>query len=193
MEKVHFCTQCGSAVEERIPEDDNRPRAVCLHCQHIHYSNPKIVVGCLLTYQTKVLLCQRDIEPRNNFWTLPAGYMENRETTSEGALREAKEEACAVGENIRLFAVYDLPRISHVYLLYKGILADGYANAGDETKAVALLTEQNIPWGQMAFPVMTEALQRHFEDQHLGKNRVHRAIFHGHPSGEPTIIREADL
>lgn len=190
MEKLKFCTQCGTAVEQLIPEDDNKLRAVCPHCKHIHYSNPKIVVGCLLTSRDKVLLCQRDIEPRINYWTLPAGYMENNETTEEGALREAQEEARAIGENIRLFAIYDLPRISHVYMLYTGTLADGFASAGHETKAVALVAEPDIPWDKMAFAVMTEALERHFEDQKLGVQRVHRASFRGPPNGWQEIIRE---
>ena len=189
MEIVTYCTQCGSAVEQRIPADDNQLRAVCPSCHRIHYSNPKIVVGCLLTAGDKVLLCQRDIEPRINFWTLPAGYMENNETTEEGALREAQEESHAIGENIRLFAIYDLPRISHVYMLYTGTLADGFASAGHETKAVALLEESEIPWGNMAFAVMTEALERHFEDKKNGEQNVHRAIFRGPPNGRQEISR----
>ncbi len=189
MENIRYCTQCGNAVETRIPSDDSRPRAVCPHCHHIQYSNPKIVVGCLLTHGEKVLLCQRDIEPRIGYWTLPAGYMENNEDTSEGALREAREEACAVGEQMRLFAVYDLPRISHVYLLYCGVLVDGYAAVGEETRAVSLLAEADIPWGDIAFPVMTEALQRFFEEKRSGQERVHRAIFTGKFGGEPKITR----
>ena len=190
MAKINFCNQCGHAVEFRIPSDDSRPRAICPSCEFIQYSNPKLVVGCLLSHHGKVLLCQRDIEPRINYWTLPAGYMENHESTIEGALREAKEEACAVGQNMRLFAVYDLPRISHVYMLYAGELAQGIAQAGDETKAVALLEEADIPWDQMAFSVMTEALQRHFEDRQTGETHIHRATFQGYPGEEATIKRD---
>ncbi len=116
--------------------------------------------------------------------------MENRESTLEGALREAKEEACAVGENMRLFAIYDLPRISHVYMLYVGDLAQGEAKAGDETKAIALLEESEIPWSEMAFSVMTEALQRYFEDRKNGELNIHRATFEGQPGEEATIIRD---
>lgn len=188
--RVKFCTQCGTAVELRVPADDNQTRAVCPACGHIHYSNPKIVVGCLLTDGDKVLLCQRDIEPRIGYWTLPAGYMENGETTEEGALREAAEEARAIGENTRLFAVYDLPRISHVYMLYTGTLADGFAAAGHETQAVALLSQDEIPWDKIAFAVMTEALERHFEDRREDRRRVHRATFRGPPNGRQEIIRE---
>ena len=189
MESTHYCSQCGTAVEHRIPDDDSQTRAVCPACDHIHYSNPKIVVGCLLTSDDKVLLCQRDIEPRINFWTLPAGYMENYETTEEGALREAKEEACADALQTHLFAIYDIPRISHVYMLYKGELANGHAAAGDETRAVALLGESEIPWDKLAFAVMNEALQRHFEDSREEVTRVHRATFLGSPGNKIEIIR----
>ena len=33
-------------------------------------------------------VCKRAIEPRYGKWTLPAGFMENRETTEEGAARK---------------------------------------------------------------------------------------------------------
>lgn len=192
MERINYCCQCGTAVEHRIPADDNHVRAVCPACNYIHYSNPKIVVGCLLTSGSKVLLCQRDIEPRINYWTLPAGYMEDEETTQEGALREAQEEACAIGVDTQLFAVYDIPRISHVYMLYRGELRDDYAAAGDETKAIALLEESEIPWDKLAFAVMNEALERHFEDRRKEPNNalsVHRATFIGSPGSKVEIIR----
>ncbi len=189
METIRFCTQCGTAVDKRIPADDSRPRAVCPACGHIHYSNPKIVVGCLLNHGDKVLLCQRDIEPRIDFWTLPAGYMENRESTLEGALREAREEACAEGRDLRLFATYDLPMISHVYMLYTGALVDGKAAVGEETRAVALLTESEIPWQRLAFPVMNEALENYFADKKQGVQRSHRATFIGRLGSELEIIR----
>jgi len=90
---MKFCSQCGSDVEKRIPEDDNRPRFVCVNCDIIHYQNPNIVAGTIALRNEKVLLCKRAIEPRYGFWTLPAGFMENQETTSEAAIRETWEVA----------------------------------------------------------------------------------------------------
>ena len=53
------------------------------------------MVGTVPVWEGKVLLCKRNIEPRQGFWTLPAGFMELNETTEQGAVRETVEEAGA--------------------------------------------------------------------------------------------------
>ena len=59
-----FCIVCGSPVEFKIPDDDNKERAVCTVCGHIHYQNPKVVSGCILEWEDKIVLCKRATEPR---------------------------------------------------------------------------------------------------------------------------------
>ena len=85
---MKFCTHCGNTVILQIPEGDDRERFVCSSCELIHYSNPRVIVGCVPMYEGRVLLCRRAIEPRKNYWTLPAGFMENGETSVQGAARE---------------------------------------------------------------------------------------------------------
>ncbi len=97
-----FCSKCGSPTVIEIPDGDNRYRAVCRSCGSIFYENPKIVSGCLLTWQNKILLCKRATEPRSGYWTLPAGFLENYETVEAGALRETMEEAGAKNRSYRI-------------------------------------------------------------------------------------------
>ncbi len=189
MIELLYCQRCGSPVKQLVPAGDNRPRAVCESCEHIHYENPKNVVGCLLEWQGKVLLCKRAIEPRHGFWTLPAGFMENKETTLEGAAREAKEEACAECENLRLFAVYNLPRISQVYMMFFGRLKDGYADVGEESLEVGLFRQNEIPWDDLAFPVVTETLTRYFERKQDRIREVHYADIYSRPGAPLEIDR----
>ena len=92
---IKYCCVCGSGVTFRVPEGDSLERAECDACGHIQYENPKIVVGCLPVYGERILMCKRAIQPRYGLWTLPAGFMENDESASEGAAREAMEEANA--------------------------------------------------------------------------------------------------
>ena len=186
---MEYCSNCGSRVETAIPDGDNRERHVCVQCNTIHYSNPKNVVGCLLEWQGKVLLCKRAIEPRYGYWTLPAGFMENNESTMEGAAREAFEEAHAVAEELRLFGVYNLPRISQVYLMFFGRLKDGYAASGEETLEVRLFDENEIPWDELAFPVVTESLQRYYDRHQHRTKRVHLVDIHSKPGGKLEVIR----
>ncbi len=92
---MKYCSTCGQPVEQRIPEGDNRHRYVCVSCETIHYQNPRIVAGTVPVWEGQILLCKRAIEPRYGYWTLPAGFMENAETTMEAAARETREEALA--------------------------------------------------------------------------------------------------
>lgn len=188
---MKFCPECGAGVTQRIPDGDNRQRYVCDDCNTIHYHNPKNVVGCLLEWHGKVLLCKRAIEPRSGFWTLPAGFMENGESTLEGAAREANEEANAVAEDLRLFGIYNLPRISQVYIMFFGRLKDGYATAGEETTEVALFDQEEIPWQELAFPVVVESLQRYYEQRQQRTKVVYLADIHSRPGSDINIVRHS--
>ncbi|WP_455366293.1 NUDIX hydrolase [Kaarinaea lacus] len=162
---MKFCSQCGSTVELRIPDGDNLPRFVCGQCNTIHYQNPKIVAGCIPEWENQVLLCKRAIEPRRGLWTLPAGFMENNETTAEAALRETWEEANARAEIINLYALFNIPHISQVYLIFRARLLDLEFGPGEESLEVQLFHEQEIPWDTLAFPVIHETLRRYYTDR----------------------------
>lgn len=146
-----------------IPPGDNMERSVCAACGFVDYQNPKIVTGSVAVWEQKILLCRRAIEPRKGFWTLPAGYMELNETAEEAALREAREEACARLEIDRLLAVYSVPRISQVQLMFRARLAAPDIAAGPESEAVALYDWDDLPWADLAFPTVGWAL-RHYRE-----------------------------
>lgn len=170
---MKFCCECGSQVNQRIPSGDNRMRFVCTNCDAIHYQNPKMVVGCLPEWEDKVLLCKRAIEPQYGKWTLPAGFMENGETTLQGALRETWEEAGARVEISHLFTLYNLPHISQVYLMFRARLLDLDFAAGEESLEVALFTEDEIPWDEIAFLTIEKTLRQYFEDRRQGEFGFH--------------------
>ena len=165
---MNFCSNCGVAVQLRIPPGDNLPRYVFDACKTIHYQNPKIVAGCLPQWEDKVLLCRRAIEPRYGLWTLPAGFMEKGETTVQTAIRETLEEAGAKIEMTGLYTLFNLPYIDQVYLLYRSRLLDLDFAPGDESLEVQLFSEGEIPWDQLAFRVMHETLKLYFEDRKTG-------------------------
>ncbi len=161
---MKYCSQCGDPVSHLVPEGDNRPRYVCTSCKTIYYQNPKVVAGCLPFFEDKVLLCKRAIAPRNGYWTLPAGYLENGETTSQGALRETIEEANANVELLDLYTLFSLPHISQIYMFYRARLTDLDFFPGLETLETRLFSEHEIPWNELAFPVITETLEHYFQD-----------------------------
>ena len=151
-----------------IPEGDNRERMICADCGYVLYDNPKIVVGSVARWGDRVLLCRRAIDPRRGFWTLPAGYLELNESTTAGAEREAWEEACARIEIEGLLAIYDIPRISQVQLIYRARLIEEAVSAGPESLEVALFGWDEIPWSDLAFTSVSWALHHEREAQASG-------------------------
>ena len=170
---MKFCSQCAHPVVMQIPADDTRERHVCLSCGTIHYQNPKMVVGSIPVWQlqgeTKILLCKRAIEPRHGYWTLPTGFMENSETTSQAAQRETVEEAGANIELHELFSVINVPHVNQVHLFYRASLLDLDYLAGTESLEVNLFAEHEIPWDEIAFPTVSHTLQFFFEDLAIAK------------------------
>ena len=175
---MNFCPHCGSdRLEVLVPEGDNRPREVCKICNTIHYSNPKIVAGCLPVWEDKVLLCRRAIEPCYGLWNIPSGYLENGESVEDGAKREVWEEAKAEVELGYLITLYSLPKINQIYLQFIGDLVDGKFAVGEESLECELFDQDKIPWKEMAFTSSTYTLNRYFEDRSSGKKLLHRAAY----------------
>lgn len=156
-----------------MPPGDNFPRHVCDHCGTIHYQNPKVVVGALATWDDKILMCKRAIEPRYGCWTLPAGFMENNETCGEAAIRETSEEAGARIALGPMFTFVDLPHISQIHIIYRARLLDLDFQPGEESLEVALMSEEQIPWDEIAFRSVSYTLKTFFEDRRRGLFDLH--------------------
>jgi len=142
----------------RVPAGDTREREVCAECGFIRYENPKVVAGSLVLEGPRILLCRRAIEPRIGFWTLPAGYMELGETAEDAARREAREEAEADIAIDRLFAVYSIPRIAQVQVMYLAHLKTAHVAPGIESQEVSFFGLDDVPWSELAFPSVRWAL-----------------------------------
>ena len=173
---MKFCSECAHPVTLKIPPDDNRLRFVCDHCHTIHYQNPKLVVGSLPIWKEngkeKILLCRRAIEPRYGFWTLPAGFMENGETTCQAAMRETVEESGANIELHELFSIINVTHVDQIHLFYRATLLDLNYAAGVESLEVAMFSESEIPWDQIAFQTVIQTIQYYFEQTRAADNRA---------------------
>ena len=161
---MNFCSNCAQKIIQKIPDGDNRQRFVCESCNQIYYENPKIIAGCLPIYRNRVLLCRRAIAPRKGYWTLPAGFLENGEAASEGARRETFEEANAKVNLSHLYSLFNLPHISQIYMFYIGELVDLDFSPGEESLETKLFLETEIPWEELAFPVVALTLKKYFQN-----------------------------
>lgn len=161
-------------ITSQIPDGDDRERMVCTDCGFIHYENPKVVAGAVCTWEGKILLCERAIEPRIGFWTIPAGYMELNETVAEGAAREVVEESGAKVEIEGLLGVFEIPRISQIYMVYHARMLSPDLDPGHESLSAGLFEWDEIPWDNLAFPSVTWSLEM-FRDGGPGPHfEVHR-------------------
>ena len=171
---MKYCSECGAPVELKIPADDDKPRHVCTECATIHYQNPKLIIGSIPEWEDgRILLCRRAIEPRLGLWTLPAGFMENGETTTAAAVRETLEEAnarVALGE---LYSMTNLPHINQVHLLFRATLLDLDFSPGSESLEVELFEEQDIPWDEIAFRPVSMTLNFYFADRMNNNFQLH--------------------
>lgn len=152
----------GPSVRE-VPEGDNLARLVCPDCGYIAYENPKVIVGSVCRWEDRLLLCRRAIQPQKGLWTLPAGFLELKETIVEGACREAREEANAELDVEGLLAIYTIPRIGHVQLIFRARLTRPDVAAGPESAEVGLFAWDAIPWDELAFPSVRWALDHERE------------------------------
>ena len=149
------------AFRREIPDGDSHERDVCATCGFVHYVNPKSVTGSIVRHDGRIMLCRRAIEPRIGFWTLPAGFMEVGETTEQAAMREAREEANAAIVIDRLLAVYTIPRIAQVQIMYLAHMAEPVFSPGPESLEVMMVGWDAIPWDEIAFPSVTWALEQY--------------------------------
>jgi ADP-ribose pyrophosphatase YjhB (NUDIX family) len=189
---MNFCSNCGARVVLRIPQGDSLPRYVCDACNTIHYENPKMIVGCVAEWEGKILLCRRAIEPRYGLWTVPAGFLENGETTAAGALRETLEEANARVELHGLYALFNIPHIAQVYMLFRGTLLDLDFRPGAETLETQLFEETEIPWKEVAFATVRNTLTHYFNDRKRGHFGFHMGTIEPMSSAVEPVAQKRD-
>ena len=171
---IRHCIQCGSSVVSATLQGDVVVRPICRQCGHVHYVNSTVVVGCVTeTRDGRILMCKRRISPRKGYWTFPSGFLECGESGPEGARRETLEEACAEVHIDGLLCVINVPQMSEVHLVYRGLLLPSTLSATPESSEVALVAEADVAWQDLAFTSIRESLRCFFEDRRAKRRRAH--------------------
>ena len=102
--------------------------------------------------------------------------MELGESTEEAAQRETMEEAHADVRIHSLFGIFSLPHVSQVYVVYRAHLLNLNYKPGPESLEVELVSLAEIPWDQLAFPVIQESLGRYVKDIQAATAQTHSII-----------------
>jgi 8-oxo-dGTP diphosphatase len=165
-----FCPACGGALESRILKSGDPARLVCTRCGSVLYLDPKVAVGTIIASDDgRVVLVRRAIEPGYGLWVFPGGYVDRGETTTDAAIREAREEA---GLQIRLdglINIYSYPGRPIVIIVYRASIVGGELCTDDECLEARLFTREEIPWGDLAFRSTREALTDYFAGTRLSE------------------------
>ena len=167
MKRLEYCSQCG---EKNIYGFiDGNHRYHCLHCETIHYENPKPTATIICVKGNSILLAKRAYEPAKGEWGLPGGFMELNETLEEAAQRELKEETNLTGEVTRIIST-----CSHYGSVFGDILLiglemqiDDYSvmKAGDDAEELNFFNLNNLP--EIAFYCHNK-----FINEYKSKNRL---------------------
>lgn len=191
--RIKFCQLCGGPTKHEVPDGEEKMRAICTLCGRIAYENPKMVVGCLIEHDNKILLCKRKIQPSYGLWTLPAGYMEIGESAAEGAMRETNEEAGADVEVLSPFAHLDIPLIGQAYIIFLARMKRPHFSPGPESSECRLFSFDDIPFDSLAFSSMLVTLKLYIEDQKAGRSKFHYGTINKRPGTSPSDIHAYTL
>lgn len=150
--EIRYCPLCGAELIERPILPDHRRVKTCTGCGFVYFQGPKLVAGCLVESENRVLLLRRGIEPSLGLWTFPGGYVDLGETPAEAAIRETVEE---VGMNVRIRALMGIyTDAAHpitavaVYLAEPGPEPPALSSEATEVRYFAA---DEIPWADLAF------------------------------------------
>jgi ADP-ribose pyrophosphatase YjhB (NUDIX family) len=155
---ARYCPCCGSRLEERYMEAEQRTRKICSACGFIFYLNPKVVAAAVPRQGDNIWLVRRSVEPSQGHWTFPGGYMDLGERVPDAAIRETYEETRL---NVRLdglLNIYSYANAPIVLVVYRATVIGGIAGVTPESQEVRAFRLDAIPWPDLAFPSTREAL-----------------------------------
>ena len=159
-EAIRFCARCGGTLEPRLLKATEPERLVCASCGFVHYVDPKVAVGTIITDERgRIVLVKRAIEPGYGKWVFPGGFIDRGETVEAAALREAREE-CGLDIRLdRLINVYSYPGVAVIIVAFAATMVGGCLACDDESLEAQMFEPERIPWEELAFKSTRQALQ----------------------------------
>jgi 8-oxo-dGTP pyrophosphatase MutT (NUDIX family) len=101
--------------------------------------------------------------------------MEKEETLEHAAARELEEETGSrIGaDQLTLYTVTNLPTISEVYVVFRGSVSEPTIACGPESIEARFFGQDEIPWGELAWPELGGYLRLFFREQDAKDFGIH--------------------
>ncbi|HVJ49928.1 NUDIX hydrolase [Desulfitobacterium sp.] len=113
----NFCPQCGKPLVRA--EIAKQTYSHCPDCSFVHWGEFSLGVGGIVWHEDKVLLVRRAQNPGKGNWTIPGGFVDQRERIAEAIVRELQEETGLETEPVSLIALRDRPGNKHdLYMIF---------------------------------------------------------------------------
>jgi ADP-ribose pyrophosphatase YjhB (NUDIX family) len=169
---MKFCGECGVRLARQSYAQDAPRHYMCGACGTTHYENPRVVVSCIVCWNSKILICRRSQEPGRGQWAVPSGFLECGETLEECAVRETVEETGVIVEagSLELYSVTNMTAIEQVAVAFRvTATADPHPSPGPECLEVAFMSEADLATIEFAWRrSMGDSLERLFREIRSG-------------------------
>ena len=157
-----YCPNCASPFEKK---DDH---LVCTGCNLQYYVNPRPTNAVILhNKKNELLLVKRKHNPQKGLWDLPGGFININETVEESVHREVREELNIRISNIQyMSSFYDTYEFRGIkayticFLFKANMINPKELKPSDDAESLDFFAPDNIPFDQIAFEPMREALLR---------------------------------
>jgi mutator protein MutT len=157
--EYEFCPKCGGRLEPKLIKQGEPERLVCSRCRFIFFLDPKVAAGTIFRLDGKIALARRAIDPGYGKWVFPGGFVDRGETVEGAARREAHEEVGVEVELRELVGIYSYPGKPIIVIVFAAEVLCGELQAADECLEVRLFTPEDIPWDELAFSSIRDALR----------------------------------
>jgi mutator protein MutT len=157
--EYEFCPKCGGRLALELVKQGEPERLVCSKCRFIFFLDPKVAAGTIFRVDGKIVLARRAIDPGYGKWVFPGGFVDRGETVEDAARREAHEEVGVEVELRELVGIYSYPGKPIVVIVFAAEYRGGKLQAADECLEVRLFAPGDIPWDDLAFSSIRDALR----------------------------------
>ena len=155
---LKYCPACASPMVEKHIFD--APRLTCTKCDFIFFLNPKLVVVVVISYEGKLLLGKRNINPGKGKWSFVSGYVNRGEAVEDAAIREVKEETNLDVRLEKLIGVYSANGNPNVLVVYQASIVNNELSSltaqDEEVSELTLFSLEELP--ELAFPFDNQIL-----------------------------------